>query len=120
MMVNKFLPLLWDYPDLPTHQQHKIDMYFEGLKEDAVCGDDFAHYAAFVCDIVCHRKGADVTVQEMDAILCSYDYPDDYSDRLDRELSEMLCSDSKLRTEPDEPQWVQLTIWDIIDDEIPF
>jgi len=95
-------------------------MYFEGLKEDAMCGDDFAHYAAFVCDIVCHRKGADVTVQEMDVILCGYDYPEDYSDRLDRELSEMLCSDSKLRTEPDEPQWVQLTIWDIIDDEIPF
>lgn len=120
MLVNKFLPLLWDYPDLPTHEQHKIDMYFEGLKEDAMCGDDFAHYAAFVCDIVCHRKGADVTIQEMDVILCGYDYPEDYSDRLDRGLSEMLCSDSKLRTEPDEPQCVQLTIWDIIDDEIPF
>jgi len=120
MLVNKFLPLLWDYPDLPTHKQHKIDTYFEGLKEDAMCGDDFAHYAAFVCDIVCHRRNADVTVKEMDAILCGYDYPEDYSERLDKELSGLFGSDSKPQSKPDEPQWVQLTIWDILDDEIPF
>lgn len=87
-MKNKFLPLLWDYPDLPQKQQGKLGVFFDEAKEDSMFGDAYAGYVAFIIDIVCFRRKANITVKEMDDIISAYDYPTEFADRLTTELSE--------------------------------
>lgn len=89
-MQNKFLNVLWFYPSYAPIRQQKLDAYFESIKEDAMNGDDFASYASFVVDIVCFRKDASITIEQMDEIITGYHYPSDFADRLHKEVSALL------------------------------
>ena len=89
-MKNDFLKVLWFYPSYAPARRRKLNAYFEGIKEDALNGDAYATYAAFVIDIVCFRKDSTITIGQMDAILDSYNYPSEYSDRLRKEVSALL------------------------------
>ena len=89
-MRNDFLPLLWDYSDLPHQVQSKIDNFFEDKKYDSMCGDDYSAYAAYVIDLVCFRRKANISCKEMDIILDGCKYPKDFADRLTAELAELL------------------------------
>ena len=85
-MRNKFLITLWHYRDASVRTQCRIDQYFDEVKTDAMHGDAYAAYAAFIIDIVCYRKRACTSLSEMSAIIDSYDYPDEFADRLAEEL----------------------------------
>lgn len=89
-MQNKFLNVLWFYPSYAPIRQQKLDAYFESIKEDAMNGDDFASYASFVVDIVCFRKDASITIEQMDDIINSYNYPCEFSERLANEIKCVL------------------------------
>ena len=89
-MSNQYLSLLWDYPDMPQVLQSRIEQQFEEYKYAAMCGDEFAGYAVFVLDLVCHRREANVSVAEMDSIINSYDYPEEFAARLTSELESKL------------------------------
>lgn len=89
-MKNNYLPILWDYPDMPLKLQSKFDKFFEDKKHDAMLGDDYAAYAAYVIDMVCYRRDANVSSKEMDILIDLYKYPNEYADRLTEELSELL------------------------------
>ena len=53
-------------------------------------GDKYANYAAFIVDIVCFRKDASITIEQMDEIINGYHYPSDFADRLHKEVSALL------------------------------
>lgn len=90
MMRNEFLSTLWHYQDSPVHMQCRIDRYFDSVKADAMCGDAYDAYAAFIIDIVCYRREASVSLKEMCEIIDSYDYPDEFADRLTAELENTI------------------------------
>ena len=89
-MKNNYLPIIGDYPDMPLKLQSKFDKFFEDKKHDAMLGDDYSAYAAYVIDIVCYRRDANVSSKEMDILIDLYKYPNEYADRLTQELSELL------------------------------
>lgn len=89
-MRNKFLNVLWFYPSYAPVRRRKLDAYFEDIKEIATNGDEYANYAAFIVDIVCFRKDASITIEQMDEIITGYHYPSDFADRLHKEVAALL------------------------------
>jgi len=89
-MQNKFLNVLWFYPSYAPVRRRKLDAYFEDIKENATNGDEYANYAAFIVDIVCFRKDASITIEQMDEIITGYHYPSDFADRLHKEVAALL------------------------------
>ena len=89
-MKNNYLPILWDYPDMSLKSQTKINKFFEDKKHYSMLGDDYSAYAAYVIDMVCYRRDANISSIEVDILIDLYNYPNEYADRLTQELTELL------------------------------
>ncbi len=85
-MKNNYLPILWDYFEL----QSKIEKFIESKIDDSMLGDDYARYAAFIMDILCHRRDTTISIERTDELIDCYEYPTEFADRLTQELSELL------------------------------
>ena len=70
---------------------YAISYWIKGEATTAlVSATGYANYAAFIVDIVCFRKDASITIEQMDEIINGYHYQSDFADRLHKEVSALL------------------------------